>query len=253
MSLESIVQSVHGGWSDTERAILAYLIDHQREAAESSVQQVARKTYTSTSSIMRITKRLGFSGFAELKYYLRHAAAAERTAPAEDPLALQEKDVRETLELLRTADLDPVLDGIESARTVYFFGTGFAQRTAAQETAKSLMVLGIPALLIPDLTELRAGMNTFREDDLMVLVSLSGNTETSADIPDMLSYRGVPTLAVTRLGRNRMAEAARWNLHYSSTPMHTAAHTGPFHSFIGLNLVLDHLVRRLIVRRSTRP
>lgn len=252
MDLDSVVAAHHGAWNETERGILSYILSHQQEVAGSSVQAVAQRTFTSTSSIMRLTKKLGFSGFAELKYFLRSCLAEAEPEAGTDLLAAQREDLQSTLEHLERVEIEPIIQRIHEAGSVYCLGTGFAQRTAVSEFSKSLLTNGRSSSVIPDLTELRVGLPMMRTGDLMVLVSLSGNTPEYARIPQMLAARGIPTLAVTRLGGNQMATDARWNVHYSASPVTLPWHPGPFYSFIGLNLALDYLVRRYMSYRLIR-
>lgn len=249
MDLDSVAAAHHGAWNETERSILAYLLQHQREVAESSVHRVAERTFTSASSVMRLTKKLGFSGFAELKYFIRTSLAEASPGEGVDLLAAQREDLEATMAQLERVDLEPIVRRIHESSAVYCLGTGFAQRTAVSEFSKSLLTNGKSSSVIPDLTELRVGLPMMKPEDLMVLVSLSGDTPDYAEIPQMLALRGIPTLAVTRLSSNRMSAQSQWSVHYCASPITLPWHPGPFYSFVGLNLTLDHLVRRYMIYR----
>lgn len=243
MNLESIVASTQGTWNDTERDILTYLLAHQAEAADSSVQQIAQRTYTSTSSVMRLAKRLGFSGFAEMKYFIRTSLreVAERDAP--DPVATQRHDLLATLDHLEATAMEPIVRRLYESNAVYCLGTGSSQRLAASEFAKSLMANGKQATVITDLTEMKVSLPMMGANDTLVIISLGGTNPDFVEIPRAASLRGVPTLAVTRLSSNPLAAASRWNVHYCSTALHPSWHIGEYHSLIGLNVALDYVIR----------
>ncbi|MPV52472.1 hypothetical protein GCO27_05210 [Corynebacterium sp. zg331] len=175
MNLDSIVAATQGTWNNTEHDILAYLLTHQAEAANASMQQIAQRTYISTSSVMRLAKRLGFSGFAEMKYFIRTSLweAAERDAP--DPVALQQQDLLGTLTHLESTATDPIVQRLYESNTVYCLGTGSSQRLTASEFAKSLMANGKQATVITDLTEMKVSLPMMKANDTLVLVSLGGN------------------------------------------------------------------------------
>ncbi|KQB84231.1 MurR/RpiR family transcriptional regulator [Corynebacterium oculi] len=249
MNLESIVASTQGSWNDTERDILAYLLAHQAEATESSVQQIAQRTYTSTSSVMRLAKRLGFSGFAEMKYFIRTSLREMEHHQAPDPIALQRDDLLGTLTHLESLSVAPIVSRLYESRAIYCLGTGSSQRLAASEFAKSLMANGKQATVITDLTEMKVSLPMMEASDTLVLISLGGTNPDFVEIPRAASLRGVPTLAVTRLSSNPLAAASRWNIHYCSTALHPSWHVGEYHSLIGLNVALDYVIRAYMAYR----
>ncbi|MBQ2658796.1 MAG: MurR/RpiR family transcriptional regulator [Erysipelotrichaceae bacterium] len=53
-----------------ERTIIDYIINYPNDVVEMSMEEFARKTYSSRSSIARFCKKHGFKGFAELKIQL---------------------------------------------------------------------------------------------------------------------------------------------------------------------------------------
>ncbi len=243
VNLDAIVAAHHGSWNETERTIMAYILANQQEVARSSVQAVAARTFTSPSSVMRLTKKLGFSGFAELKFFIRNSLDDGTSRAPVDRIELQRKDIDATLAHLGRVDLEPLVRAILDARSVFCLGTGFAQRNAIKEFSKSLLTNGIHSVVVPDLTELRVTLPMMQPGDVVVLASLSGNTPEYAELPDQLALRGVHTIAVTRLDNNIMAARSKWNIHYCATPIDADWHSGEFHSFVGLTIALDYLVR----------
>ena len=79
MDLQDVVNANQHRFSGTEREILAFMLDNEKFVAEATISSLAHKTYTSTSSIIRLTKKLNFSGFAELKYFIKSSPHPLRT------------------------------------------------------------------------------------------------------------------------------------------------------------------------------
>lgn len=253
MDLQGIVNAHQHKFSETEREILAFMLENEEFVAESTISSLAHKTYTSTSSIIRLTKKLDFSGFAELKYFIKSSLAqAEPINP--DFIASGTKDIARTLEALQRADLDPILKLLDQARTVYCYGTGYAQRNALQEFAKSMLACGKFMHVIPARNEFKGAVSAMTQQDAVVLVSLSGNTESIKDTIQLLSVRKIPTLAITVQSVNLMSTTANYSLHYEATPTTLPRKKEPYHSFVALNVLLDYLVRRYIdVKDRDRP
>lgn len=58
--------------NDTEQQILSYLEFHSDQILDIRIQKVAEDNYTSTSTVFRLAKKMGFSGYKELTYYLNN-------------------------------------------------------------------------------------------------------------------------------------------------------------------------------------
>ncbi|UDL78452.1 MurR/RpiR family transcriptional regulator [Corynebacterium uberis] len=251
MNLDAVISATHGGWNDTEKTILTYLLDNQEEAAQASVQHVAHRTFTSTSSVLRLAKRLGFSGFAELKYFLRTSLRERDAATGIDRIAALREDITQTLDQLDNTRLDPILEAIANAGTVYCYATGYSQRMAANAFSKSLVANRTASTTISTATEITAALPLIKPTDLLVIVSLSGTREDAAATAQAARLRDIPVLAVTRLSHNPLAGLATWNLHYVASRITPEGHQGDYYSSIGLSIALDYLIRQYMNYRES--
>ncbi|MFW0178349.1 MurR/RpiR family transcriptional regulator [Rothia sp. CCM 9418] len=244
MDLQTIVNAHQHHLSNTEREILAFMLTHEEFVAESTINSLAHRTYTSTSSIIRLTKKLNFSGFTELKYFIKNSLNTASERPV-DFVSSGVEDIMKTLETLQNTDLEEILNHIHRARTVYCFGTGYAQRNAIQEFSKSLLVCGKFAHVIPAKNEFAGSISSMTTDDLVIVVSLSGNTESVQETIKALSSRKIPMLAITAQSLNYISSHATYSLRYEATPTHVGDHSKhPYHSFVALSVLLDYIVRQ---------
>ena len=69
MNIEKITQGKN--LTDTERTVLEYILDHLDTVQTEGVRGVARANYTSTSTIMRLARKMNYSGFVDMCYKLR--------------------------------------------------------------------------------------------------------------------------------------------------------------------------------------
>lgn len=53
-----------------ERVIYEYLISHASELAEISAKTIANKALTTTTSVNRVCKKMGYASYTELRYKL---------------------------------------------------------------------------------------------------------------------------------------------------------------------------------------
>ncbi|MGX7352195.1 MurR/RpiR family transcriptional regulator [Enterococcus canis] len=59
-------------FSETDASIYNYIILEHRTIPEKTLREIAQETHTSTSSVMRLIRKLGFDSFPELKTYLKN-------------------------------------------------------------------------------------------------------------------------------------------------------------------------------------
>ena len=57
-------------FSEMENSVLEYLKLHKSNLKQLTIQKVADETYTSKSTIFRLSKKLGFEGFTDMIYHL---------------------------------------------------------------------------------------------------------------------------------------------------------------------------------------
>lgn len=53
--------------SEGQKSILQYMCDHSQEIASMTIKELAQATYTSPATLIRVSKKLGYNGFDELK------------------------------------------------------------------------------------------------------------------------------------------------------------------------------------------
>ena len=205
MDLQDVVNANQHRFSGTEREILAFMLDNEKFVAEATISSLAHKTYTSTSSIIRLTKKLNFSGFAELKYFIK--SSLTRSEPY-NPRFIEsgKEDILRTYDYLEHMELSKLIEKMHDARTIYCFGTGYAQRNAVQEFAKSMQVCGKFCHVIPARNEFESTMTSMTTNDLVILVSFSGQTENMREHVKMLALRKIPMVAVTALPEHPHAD-----------------------------------------------
>ena len=64
--LKEIVEKQHSN-SENDYLISKYILEHPYEVVNYSVNDLSKETFTSNSSVIRFSKKLGFKGFPELK------------------------------------------------------------------------------------------------------------------------------------------------------------------------------------------
>lgn len=226
--------------TDNDYHILSYVEKEPEHVANMTIMELSQQCNMSKSSILRMAKKLGFSGYSEFKYYLKESSAKNDSSG--NVFELSENDIKRTVQLFDNQDKQPIYSLIDEAETIYAYGTGWGQQNALQELSRYLLSMDKRVYLIPSLRELQVASKNMSSDDLVIIASLSGDLdEVSSDLKK-ISHQGVPTLSITSFKNNHLAELSTYQLYFQSTDFgfaYNVAHK----SFIGLHAIVDLLVR----------
>lgn len=64
--------------SATEKNVIGYLLEKTEEAGELSIYDIAEKTYSSPSTIIRLCKKIGFQGYKDFRKSLLYETALRK-------------------------------------------------------------------------------------------------------------------------------------------------------------------------------
>jgi DNA-binding MurR/RpiR family transcriptional regulator len=205
--------------------IVEVILSDPEAAAHTSIVDLAERSGTSTATVTRLSRTLGFPGYANLR-----VAIATETGRAEqarwetdisgdigpdDPLdrALGVIAAADTRAIQATAgglDLDAVkrvADAIAAAGRVELFGLG-SSGTAAREMAFRLERIRIPVWFRPDTHTALTNAALVGPRDVAIGLSHSGRTREVIEVLSEASDHGALTVAVTSFGRSPVAEVA---------------------------------------------
>ena len=93
MNLEILITQSQKNLSDMDLEILAYVVKHQKQVQNANIIDLSKAVHVSKSSVLRMTKKLGFSGYTEFKYFLKQSDNDDKIAQTTDLIELQEKDI----------------------------------------------------------------------------------------------------------------------------------------------------------------
>lgn len=244
MKLESLIHQNQSVLSELDRSILHYIMTHRQQLDEMGIVAFAEQVHASKSSILRLTQKLGFSGYTEFKYFLRHEQLAT-IQPLNDKTIFEKQidDIKQTLAYMQSVDLLPINQLFEKSKTIYCYSTGFSQKKPLEEFSKMLLTMEKRVLILPNETELDMAMPMIRSDDCVIITSLSGETEKIKENLSTFEMRKIPVLTITAPGDNYFARHATYHLNYYCDFFQIGRNKIPSQSLIGLHCLVDYLIR----------
>lgn len=243
--------------SGAEATIADFLLAHGRDLKRYSTRDLADSTYTSPATVIRLCKKLGFSGFEEFRArYLDEQRYLEQRADVVDvnfPFAkddtsmraahrisqLYSETIEDTMSLLRYGDLQKATRLISRCQRIHVFSFGTAMNQAESFREKMLKI-GKSVIISNNLNYQLYEAECLGPSDLALIVSYSGETEKILLVAQTCRERRIPVIALTSFGDNSLTGYADCKLTLS-TKETLFENTADFSTHMSVNLLLDVL------------
>lgn len=244
MKFEQLIHQHIKDLSELDLSILYYILENTRQVENLSIIDLAEQVHSSKSSILRLTKKLGFSGYSEFKYFLKNENKQPLEQTSEKELfAMQIEDITQTIHYLDSIDLTPINKLFHESKTIYCYSTGFSQKKPLEEFSKLMLTLEKRVILIPNKTELDVAMPMITAEDCVVISSVSGETDDVKMNLTSFQARKIPVLTITASGNNYFARNSTHHLNYYCSSFNIGKKKKEVISLISIHVLIDYLYR----------
>lgn len=215
-------------FSSTEREVANKILADPQIVVNMSIHDLAKHTFSSASTIVRLCVHTGFSGYKEFRMAVGAELALRDQTRREEQGEIRRSDsleaiidkitysniisLEETKELLDVNVLRKCVELLHNARMVYLFGLG-ASLCAAKDAYLKFLRLNRMCTINEDWhSQLLMARNATAEDVALV-ISYSGATVEIIECMKTLKENGTPTIAITRCVDSPVSELADHTLY----------------------------------------
>ncbi len=221
MLLEQKIKSIN--LTKNEQIIADYIIEHKYQLKNLSTRDIALATYTSSAGVIRLAKKLSYSGFNELKedylseldYINQHFKEIDANFPftanqsimdiAEIMSTLMQETARDTLHLIKHDPLMKATRILQQSSTIYFYATS-GNFLLAQNFKLKMIRIG-KKVEVDDLDTPYSSL-LITQNDCAIIISYSGQTPSLIKIAKNLKNKKIPVIVITSIGENTLSESA---------------------------------------------
>ncbi|OIU69779.1 MurR/RpiR family transcriptional regulator [Rossellomorea aquimaris] len=195
-----------GELTHAEKHVLFYVEEHLDTAKNQSLTAMAESNSVSTTTIVRMCRKLGLEGFSEFKFVLK--SIDENVGPAENMLDRYSQDMGRTLSSLRVEELEKISGQIERAGRVMIVSVGLT-KMVGEYFSKLLMQVNKPTSYVYESHIIDLLPNMVQPNDLIVFISSSGETKTIVGAAEKIRYKNADSLAITNSADSTLAKITR--------------------------------------------
>lgn len=192
--------------TEIEENVLRYMIEHMDSMLKMGVRGVAKENFTSTSTIMRLSKKLGYNGFVDMYYKLLPLVNRTQDHVSTDLQFINSFCTNSLLKYNSYDDIREFARRICQIKSGYIFlyATGFSA-IPVEYLTKKLLVLGLKCIYSNGMDSIGVFENNLEDMEMLVVVSRSGETKWVADRVKTAAENGIYTVSFTNEAKNRVS------------------------------------------------
>lgn len=175
--------------TESDQQLLQAVLEAVEQRAQYSVRVFAAQNYVSPAAVIRLSKKLGYTGYTDMIYRLGFLVRNE------DHNKAHTSDINSFIGEIPTEQIEAFLDGLTQnrQRTILVAGTGFCE-PLRDFFVRKLLVMGYPTVgtnsyEVYETNSLKAG--------LMIVISKSGSTDTILKLVTDAKSHGIEIAAFT--------------------------------------------------------
>lgn len=205
--------------SNAELGAINYILGHPDEIPRLSVKALSALSYSSQSTIVRLCRKLGFSGYRDMQQSLVYELAMReqhnpRLAEADVSMSLSKimevvtyrnmAALDDSLKIVDEKEVKKAVDLICAADSVLLFGLG-ASQLVAQDAYLKFIRIDKPCSCCEDIHSQYVLAHNAKPTDVAIVISYSGYTEEILRCAEYLKAQGTPIIAITRFKSSPIA------------------------------------------------
>lgn len=197
-------------FSNAEKEVNHYVISNLESIQKMSVRELAKETFTTTTTIMRYCKKIGYRGFEDFKINIKNdlkdldyddflIKGSENVIHVMNKMKmLYDNVVENTLQLLSVTQLERIVSKLANFKYVDFIVYD-ANIAFAEYASHYFFLIGKICNIHTSIDEqILFSMNVQAEDHLVIIISRSGSSERLLKVVKELKKRKVYTILFTQ-------------------------------------------------------
>ena len=206
MNFEQSVYEKEFKLNDTDDSIIQYIREHKHIIHKISIQKIANELFISPNAVMRLARKLGYSGFSELKYSLQSETEVhqEKTVTSQVFEKLP-SNIARTLDINDGNDIKGLVQQMDIAQKILFVGVGDSVYFC-ELFGRYLRCLEKHVEYSTQIHDCEYMAKQYSEKDMIVIISASGNTRRLVNLAKSARERKAKLVCMTHYGKNNLSE-----------------------------------------------
>lgn len=251
------IEAIDTKLRDAEKKVVKFIEKNQKEIIHLSITEVAERSNTSESTVVRLCKRLGYKGFQDMKiHFAKEVIAPEKqiheVIEKDDDVLLIKKKIfqsniqalYDSLEVCNDEQLEKAVQVISKANLIEFYGTGGSGAVAIDAHHK-LLKLGIKSFAYTDTTLQAMSASVLDDKDVVIGISHTGSNIDVLHAMKLAKDAGATLICITSSSKSPITQISDVVLQTASKE--TLFRTDAISSRIAQLTIIDILIAALAI------
>jgi DNA-binding MurR/RpiR family transcriptional regulator len=228
--------------------ILKYIIENIDVVLQKGVREVAKENFTSPATVIRLSKKLGYTGFVDMYYQL-----TPQVKRAEDPQTIIADDFPEirTTDFFQYNTVEEIQQFIEKVmnlndRFIFIYATGFSG-IVAEYVYKKLLVLGKKAIIASGSDSIGVFESNIDNIGALIVISKSGETQQVINKLKSANEYEIFTVSFTKETENQVALLSDLNFKIIDNNKFDDRNMLPNVFFPRLLMLFEYIIKEYLV------
>ena len=221
----SRIHNCYDSLTDTEKKIADTVFSSPKDAVKMTVKELAERSGTVPSAVVRFCKSIGATGFSDFKICLSAELGGKVSATSmlpvgegDDPQQVFRKvfasginTLEDTLSMIDFSQAEAIVRLLQQATRVVFFGVGTSS-VIATDAQYRFAQLGIATSACTDILFMNVTAANLKAGDVAVCISHSGSTKATVDAMRRAKKSGADTIAISSFAHSSLAKESNYKL-----------------------------------------
>lgn len=221
----SRIHNCYSSLTDTEKKIADTILAAPQDAVKMTVKELAERSGTVPSAVVRFCKSIGLKGFSDLKIALSSELGGKTFAG--DMLPVREGDqprqvfgkvfssgirtLNDTLDMIDFAQIEEIIPLLQQAARIVFFGVGTSS-VIAVDAQYRFAQLGLATSACTDILFMNVTAANLKSGDVAIGISHSGSTKATVNALRRAKKAGAATVCISSFARSALAEESDYRI-----------------------------------------
>ena len=212
------IKMLYDSMGKSEKKIADWILEHPREILPLSITELAEQSKSSEATIVRFAKRVGFSGYQELKISLAQEngkkIANETITEKDSCFDIFDKitndiyiSLEKTKKAISTTALECCANAITDAEKIVIFGLGNSASVALDASHKFLRA-GCNSFAYSDNHMQAIAASHLTRNDVVLGISHSGSSKDIVEALKIAKQNGATTICITNKGKSPITKVS---------------------------------------------
>ncbi len=218
------IQGTYSSLRTAEQRVADFILKHAEELIYLTVTELAERTQTSESTVVRLCQKIGYKGYQEFKIMLARDLVGptetvyEEIESSDSLPALKTKifqanaqALKDTIEVLSDEELGKAVEALARAKRVEVYGIG-GSAPLALDAYHKFMKLGIPCVWLSDSDLMAMSSSLLGAGDVVLGISHTGASRDVCDAMENAQNAGATTICITHRATSPITKVANVKL-----------------------------------------